>query len=141
MSWARVVQRCFGGGEEARSFSRSGLRQCWGRAGEARGSVCQPRRRKRKAADDLVGSGLNDWKRRWFRREGDGRGNELAQCAVVFLMHARALRMPVILSVWANRRRRDTPGRGGVHDTDDARQKRLCQGGGKNPTANNSRKL
>jgi len=83
---------------------------------------------------------MNAGEWRYFCRRRDSSGDELAERAVVFLMYARTPRLSMRFGVRLDRGGRDTSRSGCIHDTGDARQKRLGEGADDYPTANSSRK-
>jgi hypothetical protein len=127
--------------DEARWLQRreDGLRLCRWRPGEAWRAVSQPLWKERETANNLKGFGVGKRGRRLIRRGGKSAGDELAQCAVVFLVDARATGVLVIFDVRTDRGGRDVACRRRVNNADDARRYRLRERSNEDPTTYNSR--
>jgi len=109
------------------------LRFYWRGAGKAGCAVDEPRRRLGAGGRDVMRTGFADRKRRGVRRRSENTADELAERAVVFLVHAGTLRRAVRLNVGSDRRGHGIASRIGVDDADGARQHRLNKRGDENP--------
>ena len=109
------------------------LRFYWRCARKAGCAVDEPRRRLGAGGRDVMRTSFADRKRGGVRRRSENTADELAERAVVFLVHARAFRRAVRLDVGSDRRGYGIARRISVDDADGTRQHRLHKRGDEDP--------